>query len=190
VSSTVPEAEERRQAVIEAVLEVLVAEGYDAVRVREVSRRSQVSSKTIYARFETREHLIVAALEQWEAANVYSKVEMARADESLYEVTMRFLRAQFAPWERNPRMLEAWHRARLGPAGARLGAQGTTAARRVSDELLADDPEFAHDFAEIMRNVSAGLISRFVHGEIPVEEIVPRLEIAAARLTASERIAR
>lgn len=40
-----------------------------------------------------------------------------------------------------------------------------------------------------MRNVSEGLINRFVHGEIAVDEIVPRLEIAARRLTASATIA-
>jgi AcrR family transcriptional regulator len=190
VSSTVPEPTDPRHAVVDVVLDVLATDGYDAVRVREVSRRSRVSSKTIYALFETREHLIVAAIEQWEAANVYSKVEMPRPGESLYEVTMRFLRTQFAPWEQNPRMLEAWHRARLGPAGARLGAQGTMAARRVSDVFLVDDPSFARDFEEIMRNVSAGLISRFVHGEIDVDEIVPRLAQAASRLTESERITR
>jgi hypothetical protein len=38
--------------------------------------------------------------------------------------------------------------------------------------------------------VSAGLISRFVHGEIDVDEIVPRLAQAASRLTESERITR
>jgi AcrR family transcriptional regulator len=177
----------KHRTVIDVVLDVLATEGYDAVRVRDVARRSRVSSKTIYARFETRDRLIVAALEQWMTANVYLKVAMPAPDESFHDVLMRFLRAQFAPWEQNPRMLEAYHRARLGPAGARLSVQGTMAARRVV-EVFALDPEFGRDFEEIMRNVSAGLISRFVHGEIGVEEIVPHLELAARRLTASERI--
>jgi len=189
VSSTVPEPTNPRQAVIDVVVEILTAQGYDAVRVREVSRRSRVSSKTIYALFDTREHLIVAAIEQWESANVYSKVAMPESDESLYDVLMRFLRMQFEPWERAPRMLEAYHRAHVGPAGQQLSLEGRTVARRVVDTFTFDDPGFARDLEEIMRNVSAGLISRFVHGEIAVEEIVPRLEVAAARLTASERIA-
>jgi AcrR family transcriptional regulator len=176
------------ETVIDVVLDVLATEGYDAVRVREVARRSRVSSKTIYARFETRDHLIVAALEEWMTANVYLKVAMPEPGETFHEVLMRFLHAQFAPWEENPRMLEAYHRARLGPAGARLSAQGTMAARRVVEVFIVGDPEFARDFEEIMRNVSAGLISRFVHGEIGVEEIVPHLELAARRLTAPERI--
>lgn len=184
-----PEPTDPRQAVIDVVVDVLVTEGYDAVRVRDVSRRSRVSSKTIYSLFETREHLIVAAIEQWEAANVYEKVSMPEPDERLYDVMMRFLRAQFEPWERYPRMLEAYYRAQLGSAGEDLAVQGRTVARRVVDTFSFDDPEYARDLEEIMRNVSAGLVSRFVHGEIGVEEIVPRLEIAAARLTTSERIA-
>jgi AcrR family transcriptional regulator len=174
---------ERRALVVDVVLDILTRRGYDGVVVREVSRRSRVSSKTIYKLFETREHMIVAALERWMVTNVYVKVVLPEPDESLYDVLMRFLRAMFEPWERNPRMLEAYHRAQLGPAGARLRVQGTTAARRVGQALLIDDVEFAEDLEEIMRNVSEGLISRFVHGEIDVGDIVPRLELAADRLT-------
>jgi AcrR family transcriptional regulator len=173
----------RRALVVDVVLDLLTSRGYDAVVVREVSRRSGMSSKTIYKLFETREHMIVAALERWMVTNVYVKVVLPEPDESLYDVLMRFLRALFEPWEQNPRMLEAYHRAQLGPAGARLRLQGTTAARRVGQALLIDDVEFAEDLEEIMRNVSEGLISRFVHGEIDVRDIVPRLEVAAARLT-------
>jgi AcrR family transcriptional regulator len=185
----VPEPTDQRQAVIDVVLDVLATDGYDAVRVRDVSRYSRVSSKTIYSLFETREHLIVAAIEQWESTNVYEKVAMPAPDESLYDVMMRFLRMQFEPWERAPRMLEAYYRAQLGPAGSELAVQGRTVARRVVETFSFADPEFARDLEEIMRNVSAGVVSRFVHGEIGVEEIVPRLEIAARRLTTSERIA-
>ena len=173
----------RRALVVDVVLDLLTSRGYDAVVVREVSRRSGMSSKTIYKLFETREHMIVAALERWMVTNVYVKVVLPEPGESLYDVLMRFLRALFEPWEQNPRMLEAYHRAQLGPAGARLRLQGTTAARRVGQALLIDDVELAQDLEEIMRNVSEGLISRFVHGEIHVGDIVPRLEVAAARLT-------
>jgi len=173
----------RRALVVDVVLDLLTSRGYDAVVVREVSRRSGMSSKTIYKLFETREHMIVAALERWMVTNVYVKVVLPEPGESLYDVLMRFLRALFEPWEQNPRMLEAYHRAQLGPAGARLRLQGTTAARRVGQALLIDDVELAQDLEEIMRNVSEGLISRFVHGEIDVRDIVPRLEVAAARLT-------
>ena len=173
----------RRALVVDVVLDLLTSRGYDAVVVREVSRRSGMSSKTIYKLFETREHMIVAALERWMVTNVYVKVVLPEPDESLYDVLMRFLRALFEPWEQNPRMLEAYHRAQLGLAGARLRLQGTTAARRVGQALLVDDVELAQDLEEIMRNVSEGLISRFVHGEIDVRDIVPRLEVAAARLT-------
>jgi TetR/AcrR family transcriptional regulator, cholesterol catabolism regulator len=174
---------ERRALVVDVVLDLLTSRGYDAVVVREVSRRSGMSSKTIYKLFETREHMIVAGLERWMVTNVYVKVVLPEPDESLYDVLMRFLRALFEPWEQNPRMLEAYHRAQLGPAGARLRLQGTTAARRVGQALLIDDVELAQDLEEIMRNVSEGLISRFVHGELEVGDIVPRLEVAAARLT-------
>lgn len=176
---------ERRALVVDVVLDILTTRGYDGVLVRDVSRRSRISSKTIYQLFETREHMIVAALERWMVTNVYAKIVLPQPDESLSVALMRFLRAMFEPWERNPRMLEAYHRAKLGPAGERLHVQGTMAGRGVGHSLLVDDVEFAQDFEEIMRNVSAGLISRFVHGEIEVGDIVPRLEVAVTRLTST-----
>src|SRR5262249_48047395 len=108
---------ERRALVVDVVLDILTRRGYDAVVVREVSRRSRVSSKTIYKLFETREHMIVADLERWMVAIVYVKVVLPEPEESLHDVLMRFLRAMFEPWEQIPRMLEACNRAQLGPAG-------------------------------------------------------------------------
>jgi AcrR family transcriptional regulator len=87
-----------REAVIDVVLDILTARGYDEVRLRDVSHRSRVSSKTIYKLFETRDHMVVAALERWMAANVYLKVAMPEPEETLYDVLMRFLRALFEPW--------------------------------------------------------------------------------------------
>ena len=123
---------ERRALVVDVVLDILTRRGYDGVVVREVSRRSRVSSKTIYKLFETREHMIVAALERWMVTNVYVKVVLPEPDESLYDVLMRFLRAMFEPWERNPRMLEAYHRATAGPgrgAPAGTGDDGRATGR-------------------------------------------------------------
>jgi AcrR family transcriptional regulator len=168
---------------MDVVLEILASDGYDAVRVREVSRRSRMSSKTIYKLFATREHLIVEALQRWMAANVYVKVSMPEKDETLYDVNLRFLQALFQPWQQNPRMLEAYYRAQQGAAGAPLRTQGTMVARRIGEVFTLDDPDFVRDVEEIMRNVANGLIERFVHGEIAVEDIVPRLEVALARLT-------
>ena len=49
---TAEELVERRALLVDVVLEILTRRGYDGVVVREVSRRSRVSSKTIYKLFE------------------------------------------------------------------------------------------------------------------------------------------
>jgi hypothetical protein len=50
--------------------------------------------------------------------------------------------------------------------------------------LDREDPEYARDLTEILTNLVVGLISRFVHGELTITDIMPTLERAVDRLTA------
>jgi len=173
-----------REAVLDVVVQLIEEYGYDSVHVRDVAKRAQTSSKTIYKTYESRDDLIVSALERWMATTMYASFEMPLPDDSLRESLLRTLRAIFGPWEQHPRMLEAWHRTLAGADHQRLSMQGVAEAHRIGDPLLArEDPMFARDLEEILLNVVFGLISRFVHGEILVTEILPALERAVVRLT-------
>jgi AcrR family transcriptional regulator len=171
--------------IIGVVQELLETGGYDAVQLREVARRARVSLATIYRLFPTRADLIVTAIERWMSTNSYAELAPPAPDESLYDGLMRGLRYVFEPWERNPRMLEAYHRARLGPGGKRLDRQGMNAIQPNADALLAHaDPAYTADLDLILKNVAYAVVGRFAAGTLDITAILPTLERAVYRLTA------
>jgi TetR/AcrR family transcriptional regulator, cholesterol catabolism regulator len=172
------------EAIVRVVTELLESEGYDAVQVRTVARRARVSLSTIYKFFPNRDELVVTALGRWMEANGYSRLGDPPPDMSLYEGLMWVFRQIFEPWERNPRMLEAYHRARTGPGGHRLDLQGTTAVEPVSRAMLAKvDPAYAEDVGMILTYVAHAVIGRFAAGELAITDILPELDRTVFRLT-------
>jgi AcrR family transcriptional regulator len=181
-------AEARADAIVDVVLDLLESEGYDAVQVRTVARRARVSLSTIYKLFGTRDELIVTALERWMDANAYSALTMPAPEESPYGTMVRVLHTVFEPWERHPRMLEAYHRARSGPSGKRLDLHGMAIVQPIVEAALAGaDPHYLSDVELIHGHVVRGAVARFADGEIAVTDILPILERALYRLTTDNR---
>src|SRR6185312_10528966 len=56
----------RRARVIEAVIALIGEVGADAVQMRDVAHRSGVALGTVYRYFHSKEHLLAAALEDWQ----------------------------------------------------------------------------------------------------------------------------
>ncbi len=167
------------------VLELLEDDGYDAVQLREVARRARVSLATVYKWFPTRNEMIVAAVERWMAEHSYSTVTAPEPGESLRAGLMRLLRCVFEPWERDPRMLEAYYRARSGVGGHRLDAQGVEAILPVAAPLVEGaDPRYVADVGMVLSNLTFALIGRFVDKTMDITEILPTLDRAIHRLTA------
>jgi TetR/AcrR family transcriptional regulator, cholesterol catabolism regulator len=182
-------AEERADAIIDAVVDLLETEGYDAVQVRIVAQRARISLATLYKVFGTLNHLIVAALERWMETHAYSELTMPEPDESPYETMVRVLRTVFEPWEQNPRMLEAYHRARAGPGGEQLVLHGMAIVKPIVEKALPDaNAQFLSDLELIHEYVTRAAIARFAHGEIAITDILPILERALFRLTADNRL--
>jgi TetR/AcrR family transcriptional regulator, cholesterol catabolism regulator len=174
--------------VMDVVIEMLRSEGYDAVQLREVARRAQVGLGTIYKMFPSREALIVNALSKWMAANAFAAFDPPQPDESLQDVLVRELRQVCGPWQREPRMLQAFYRARFGPAGEHLNRQGSDVVVPVIESMLADyDPDYAEDLRLILSNLFYGVLGRVAHGELDAIEMLPILERAIARLTDNSR---
>lgn len=172
------------QRIRAVVLESLERGGYDGVHLQEVARGARVSLTTVYKLFSTRDELIVAAIEQWMADTSYADLAPPLPQETLPEGLMRLFRRVFEPWERSPRMLEAYHRARSGPGGHRLESQGFAALLPAAGAVLAGaDPEYLDDLGRILTNLSYGLIGRYVDGALAITEILPTLERAVHRLT-------
>ena len=171
-------------AIVRVVQDILESEGYDAVQPRVVAKRARVSLTTIYKFAPTRDDLIVSALEQWMQANGISRMVDPPTQASPLDGLMWVYRQLFEPWERSPRMLEAYHRARAGPGGERLDVQSAQAMEPVARAFLEKlDPTYANDVGNIMTNMICGVIQRCAIGELPVSEVLPVLERTLFRLT-------
>ncbi|MBH0779910.1 TetR family transcriptional regulator [Nocardia bovistercoris] len=170
--------------ITEAVLALLESDGYDAVQLRDVARRAQVSLSTIYRHHRTRDELILAAMSEWVASTMYRELAPSPPQESLAEGLMRVLRHVFEPWERNPRMVRPYFRARSGPGGRRLDTQGFAAVLPVLADMFAGVPEdYAADIGLVMTNMIYALIGRCADGDLDSTEILPALERIVVRLT-------
>ncbi|WP_067668699.1 TetR family transcriptional regulator [Nocardia miyunensis] len=168
-----------------AVVDLLEAEGYDALQVREVARRARVSLTKIYKLHGTRDELICAALEVWMRENRYAGLEArGRGEESLYEGLMRVLRRIFEPWERHPALLAAYFRARSAPGGDALIRRGFEAVVPAAMAVLDGvDSDFVDDLDTVVSSLVYGLLGRFARGEIEVRQIVPALDRTVYWLT-------
>nr|WP_084505850.1 TetR family transcriptional regulator [Nocardia harenae] len=176
---------EAHRQIVSVVLELLQTEGYDAVQLRVVAKRAHVSLTTVYKLFATRDELIVRAIQDWMADEAYAELEPAPPGEATRDSLMRVLRVVFEPWERQPRMLEAYHYARQGPCGHLLDEQGLTVLLPViADAVQNLDPGYLEDVAVILGNVVLSLIGRFATGAVEISTILPTLERAVYRLTA------
>lgn len=174
--------------VMDVVLDLMESGGYEAVQLREVAKRSRVGLGTIYKLFTSRDYLIVATLQRWMAANAFAELAPRTDEETVYEAVMRFFRAVFEPWERSPRLLEAFYKARSGPGGKSLPRQGFAAAEPVVRAAFAGhDPGYVHDAGTILTNVVYGLLARFAGGDIEITDLLPALERTVARLTMDNR---
>jgi AcrR family transcriptional regulator len=174
--------------ILDVVVEILETEGYDAVQLREVAKRARTSLTTIYKRFPTRDTLIMAALQRWMDENRYAGLasQTPEPGESVYDGLMRVFRTIFEPWERHPDMLRAYFRARSAPGGQRLVSRGLDAVIPAAMAVLAGaQPDLVEELPPIVSNLAYGLVARFAAGEIPITDILPTLDRALFRLTAS-----
>lgn len=174
--------------IIEIVVDILETEGYDAVQLREVARRARTSLATIYKRFPNRDTLITAALERWMDENRFAGLsdQGPESDESVYEGLIRVFRTIFEPWERHPDMLRAYFRARSVPGGQQLVSRGLDAVIPATMAVLdGADPDLVAELPPIVSNLAYGLVARFAAGEIAITEILPTLDRALYRLTAT-----
>ena len=172
--------------ILAIVAGILDEDGYDAVQLRDVARRSRTSLATIYKRYGNRDDLIVAALQWWMQENRYAKVTRGgrRRGESLHQALMRLFRTIFEPWEDHPGMLAAFYRARSSPGGDRLLHHGLDAVVPAAMEALADvDEAFVADLDAVLSSLVYGLLGRFAAGEIAITDIVATLDRAIRWMT-------
>jgi AcrR family transcriptional regulator len=95
----------RRAKIIEAVIELIADVGAEAVQMRDVAQRSGVALATVYRYFRSKEHLLAAALEDWQK-RLTRRILAAGgpADEDPLPGMLDYLRRAQRAFHRNPRM--------------------------------------------------------------------------------------
>jgi AcrR family transcriptional regulator len=156
----------------------------------DVARGARVSLAKIYALFGTRDELLVCALEQWMADASYASLAMPAPGESTYDGLLRVFRTILEPWERNPNMLRAFQRAKVGPGGQRLALGGMTLVEPIFRAVMAGtDPGYVRDVELILTNMANAVLARVASGDMAVTDMLPALERAVYRLTADNTAA-
>jgi AcrR family transcriptional regulator len=172
-------AVDTRDRILDIVVDILETDGYDAVQLREVARRSRTSLTTIYKRYPTRDHLILAAVESWMDEHRYVGLAQQHHDagESVYTGLMRVLGTIFEPWERYPEMLKAYYRSRSSTGRELLLDRGLDIVIPAAMEVLDGvDEDFVADLDSVVSTLVYGLSGRFAAGEIAITDILPTIE--------------
>jgi AcrR family transcriptional regulator len=95
----------RRAKIIDAVTDLIADVGADAVQMRDVAQRSGVALATVYRYFRSKEHLLAAALEDWQKRLTRRFVAASsRADADPLPGVLEYLRRAQRAFHRNPRM--------------------------------------------------------------------------------------
>lgn len=95
----------RRAKVIEEVIDLIAEVGADAVQMRDVAQRSGVALATVYRYFRSKEHLLAAALEDWQK-RLTRRILAARSstDEDPLPGVLDYLQRAQRAFHRNPNM--------------------------------------------------------------------------------------
>lgn len=179
VETTTGTAVDSRDRILDIVVDILESEGYDAVQLREVARRSRTSLATIYKRYPTRDHLILAALESWMDEHRYAGLahQHRAPEESVYDGLMRLFGTIFEPWERHPEMLKAYYRSRSSTGRELVLNRGLDMVIPAAMEVLDGvDENFVADLDTVLATLVFGLSGRFAAGEIAITDILPTIE--------------
>lgn len=95
----------RRAKIIEDVIDLIADVGADAVQMRDVAQRSGVALATVYRYFRSKEHLLAAALEDWQK-RLTRRILAARgpADKDPLPGILDYLRRAQRAFHRHPEM--------------------------------------------------------------------------------------
>ena len=170
---------------IDAVLQLAQAGGYDAVQLRPVSDLSGIGMDTIYRYFGSRDRLIAAAVAQWLENEFFAPAPSWPEGDTPAEQVLAICRHVWDVWERNPNMLQTFSLAALADDDTENGLASLSRRRLMPiwEAALARVPaDFRADALMIIDSVTHSAMTFTVRGQIEVTEVFPRLERTIRRL--------
>src|SRR5579875_1146189 len=135
----------RRQRIVEAAIDLGTEGGYEAVHMRMVAERAGVALATVYRYFESKDHLLSAAVSEW-TSQLQSRLDRTPArGEKPVDQLVDVLRRASRAIERRPLFAAALIRALHSPdpgvasAAAKVGQQIRAMATPILSGLPSED---------------------------------------------------
>jgi AcrR family transcriptional regulator len=186
-SPLTPKALVRRQRIVEAAIDLGTEGGYDAVHMRVVAERAGVALATVYRYFESKDHLLSAAVSEWTAQLQARLARSPARGDTAVEQLVDVLRRASRAIERRPLFTAALIRALSSPdpgvahAAAHVRDQITEIASPILTELPPGEVEA---IVGVLAHVWNSALSNWANGRSPISSIGNELEKAARALLA------
>ena len=179
----------RRAKIIEAVIDLIADVGADAVQMRDVASRSGVALGTVYRYFSSKEHLLAAALEDWQK-RLTRRVLAAGgpADEGPLPGVLDYLRRAQRAFHRNPRMTALMLQAMTSTdveAKAAIDHMGRTNVEMFDRLLEGIAPERIPDVSFGLNAALTSALTAVLTGAMTLDESLARVEWVARTLIAA-----
>ena len=184
----------RRAKIIEAVVDAIGDVGPESVQMRDVAQRSGVALATAYRYFRSKEHLLAAALEDWQERLTRRTVSAKTSDEQdpLSGVLTYLRRAQRA-FSRNPEMTALMLQMMTSTdpdVSATIDRMNRSNADMFARLLHGLPPGDVPNLSFALNAILTSAITRMLNGRMSLDESQMRVEWAARALlepTVSQR---
>ena len=176
----------RRAKIIEAVVDLIGDVGADAVQMRDVAQRSGVALATVYRYFSSKEHLLAAALEDWQKRLTRRVLAGGGAAEQgpLPGILDYLQRAQRA-FHRNPKMTALMLQAMTSTdpeAKAAIDHMGRTNVEMFDRLLEGIAPKQIPDVSFGLNAALTSALTAVLTGALTLDESLERVEWVARTL--------
>ncbi|CAM3007662.1 TetR/AcrR family transcriptional regulator [Prescottella defluvii] len=165
---------ERRQRIVDAAGELLVADDFERIQIRDVAERSGVALGTVYRYFSSKEHLYAAVLGEWSATDPIKYQGFADPTASPAERLRTRLHHSVRRFEEYPTYLRLQNllQQSTDPIVCALFADFSTQVIESYRDTLADLPdEEASDVVAVVTAVLAHELILFGLGRRDVAEV-------------------
>jgi len=172
----------RRAKIIEEVIDLIADVGAEAVQMRDVAQRSGVALATVYRYFSSKDHLLGAALEDWQK-RLTRRILAGRApDQDPLTGILDYLRRAQRAFHRNPEMTALMHRMMTSTAPevrATLDEMNRTNAELFNRLLEGVAPEDVPNVSFGLDAALASAVTGMLTGTLTLEQSMSRVEWVA-----------
>ena len=173
----------RRAKIIEVVIDLIGNVGAEAVQMRDVARRSGVALATVYRYFSSKDHLLAAALEDWQKRLTRRIMASARPPvQDPLPGMLDYLRRAQRAFNRNPAMAALMHQmmtSTVPEARVTIDEMNRTNIDMFNRLLDGIAPEEIPNVSFGINAALASAVTAMLTGSLTLEESMSRVEWVA-----------